>query len=171
MPAEMDFKGAMAKAKASIVFATRPNATSMEAKMVAAASHYLESWNDANPVTGHYAVTQPTINPLFDTKQLQECLMSWTRAEGSYYDYIREYWDLSEAGSNANPIMRDDLWNKTLEAGYLTMEVEDAEAGATFTDNASTAISAIGKTKSSELEIEFYSKVGIGNGSQSHNPW
>ena len=56
MPAEMNFKEAMSKAKTSIVFASRPNETSSEATMVGAANHYLESWNDANPVSGHYSI-------------------------------------------------------------------------------------------------------------------
>lgn len=170
MSSDMDFKGAMAKAKTSIVFASRPNATSAEAKMVAATPHYLESWNDANPVAGHYAVVQPSINPLFDTKQLQDCLLSWMGKEESYYDYIRDYWDTSEETTDANAVLFNNLWNETLEAGYLTVEEINGES-AVYTENASSAVSAIAKTKSSDLELEFYTKVGIGNGNQAHNPW
>ncbi|MBL4707217.1 MAG: TAT-variant-translocated molybdopterin oxidoreductase, partial [Flavobacteriales bacterium] len=170
MPAAMDFKGAMAKAKTSIVFASRPNATSAEAKMLGAASHYLESWNDANPIVGHYALSQPSINPLFDTKQLQDCLLSWMGKDETYYDYIRTNWEATAFGRQTKSLLFADFWNRTLEAGYFSVKME-GESDITYTDNSSTAISAIGKTKSSALEIEFYSKVGIGNGSQSHNPW
>ena len=171
MPAEVDFKGAMAKAKTSIVFATRPTATSAAAKLVGAAPHYLESWNDANPVTGHFAVVQPSINPLFDTMQLQDCLLKWMGKDETYYDYIRGYWDTSEETDAASAILFSDVWNKTLQDGYLTMKGSDESVVATFTNNATTAISAISKTKTSEWEIEFYTKVGIGDGNQAHNPW
>lgn len=171
MPADVDFKGAMAKAKTSIVFATRPNETSVEAKMVGAAPHYLESWSDANPEKGHYALVQPSINPLFDTMQMQDCLLTWMGKEETYYDYIRAYWDMSpEAGIESNPMLFNESWNKTLEAGYMTVE-ESSEASATYTDNASSAAGAMGKAKSGEWEIEFYTKVGIGQGDQAHNPW
>lgn len=170
MPADANFEAAMAKAKTSIVFATRPNATSKAAKMVGAAPHYLEAWNDANPVTGHYAVVQPAINPLFDTMQLQDCLLKWMGKEETYYDYIRAYWDVSTASDTASAVLFSDLWNTTLQDGYLTEETTGAESPS-YTDNASAAIAAIGSTKSAEWEIEFYTKVGVGNGNQAHNPW
>lgn len=170
MPAEVDFKGAMEKAKISVVFASRPNATSKAAKMVGAASHYLESWNDANPIAGHYSLTQPSINPLFDTKQLQDCLISWMGKEGTYYDYIKSNWEATAFGMQTKSVLFTDFWNTTLEAGFFSVKME-GESSITYTDNSSAAIAAIGKTKSSELEVEFYSKVGIGIGNQSHNPW
>jgi hypothetical protein len=38
---------------------------------------------------GTYSLTQPTIRPLFDTKQLQDVLMSLNGITGKYYDYLR----------------------------------------------------------------------------------
>ena len=170
MPTNMDFKGAMSKAKTSIVFASRPNETSVEAKMVGAAPHYLESWNDANAVAGHYSITQPSISPLFDTKQFQDCLISWMGMDGNYYDYIKATWSAVTFPMQSKTLLFEDFWNTTLEAGYFNGSAGEM-AASTFTDNASFAVSAITKIKSSDLEIEFYSKVGIGNGNQSHNPW
>ena len=170
MSADVDFKAAMAKAKTSIVFATRPNETSAEAKMVGASNHYLESWNDANPVAGHYALTQPSISPLFDTMQIQDCLVSWMGLDGNYYDYIKATWQAVTFPMQSKALLFEDFWNSTLEAGFFTGKLNE-EAQLSYIDNAPSAISAIAKTKSSALEIEFYSKVGIGNGNQSHNPW
>lgn len=170
MPSEMDFKGAMSKAKTSIVFASRPNETSVEAKMVGAAAHYLESWNDANAVAGHYSITQPSISSLFDTKQFQDCLISWMGMDGNYYDYIKATWSAVAFPMQSKTLSFEDFWNTTLEAGYFSAKTSET-VSATFTDKASSAITAIAKIKSSDLEIEFYSKVGIGNGNQSHNPW
>jgi molybdopterin-containing oxidoreductase family iron-sulfur binding subunit len=38
---------------------------------------------------GTYSLTQPTICPLFDTKQFQDVLMSLNGMSGTYYDYIK----------------------------------------------------------------------------------
>jgi MoCo/4Fe-4S cofactor protein with predicted Tat translocation signal len=170
LPADMDFKGAMSKAKTSIVFATRPNETSVEAKMVGAAAHYLESWNDENAVAGHYSLTQPSISPLFDTKQLQDCLMYWMGLDGNYYDYIKATWSAVTFPMQSQSLLFEDFWNTTLEDGFFSLNTTESR-NATFTDNSASGVSAIAKIKSSELEIEFYSKVGIGSGNQSHNPW
>jgi molybdopterin-containing oxidoreductase family iron-sulfur binding subunit len=49
---------------------------------IAAAPHYLESWGDVVITKGTYSLTQPTIRPLFDTKQFQDALMSWNGQGG-----------------------------------------------------------------------------------------
>lgn len=170
MPAEVDFAGAMAKAKTSIVFATRPNATSMAADMVAASPHYLESWNDANPKLGHYSLCQPAINPLFDTKQMQDCLLSWMGKEETYYDYIKKNWQDTAFTMQTKSLLFADFWNTILQEGYFTGS-NPVETGVTFTDNSSNSLAAVSKAKKGEWEIEFYSKVGIGEGAQAHNPW
>ena len=40
-------------------------------------SHYLESWGDANPYSSVYCIQQPTINPLFDSRQVEQNLLNW----------------------------------------------------------------------------------------------
>ena len=54
--------------------------------MLAAAPHYLESWGDVQMTKGHNGLMQPTIRPLFDTRQFQEVLLKWT-GNDSYYKY------------------------------------------------------------------------------------
>jgi molybdopterin-containing oxidoreductase family iron-sulfur binding subunit len=52
---------------------------------IAARSHYLEAWGDL--VLLAYSLTQPTIRPLFDTKQFEDVLMNLNGMSGDYYDY------------------------------------------------------------------------------------
>ena len=47
-------------------------------KYIAAAPHYLESWGDVEMKKGHFSLMQPTIRPLFDTRQFQDALLKWT---------------------------------------------------------------------------------------------
>jgi hypothetical protein len=57
--------------------------------VAAAVPHYLEAWNDLSLVKGTYSLTQPTIRPLFNTKQFQDVLMSLNRLQVLFYDYIK----------------------------------------------------------------------------------
>src|SRR5690606_37645284 len=78
---------------------------------VAAASHYLESWGDAQFKKGQYSLMQPAIRELFDTRQFQTALLTWMGAEKTYYDYIQETW-------NAD-ILQGGSWNKALQDGVF----------------------------------------------------
>jgi molybdopterin-containing oxidoreductase family iron-sulfur binding subunit len=173
MPAEMKFEEAMAKVKTSVVFASRPNATSEKAKYVAAASHYLESWDDANPKGGYYSLTQPSIRPLFDTRQFQDCLLSWSGSTESYYDTIRKNWEATAFTMQSKAVLFEDFWNNCLQDGFFVTknvageETEEEQAAVSL----SAAASAIAASKGGEWEVEFYEKVGIGSGEQAHNPW
>ena len=79
--------------------------TAFASSIAVATPHYLESWGDVSIVKGSYAITQPTIRPLFDTVQFQDALLSWNGNAQSYYDYIRS----SYAGAKT--------WNQLVHDG------------------------------------------------------
>src|SRR6218665_4170459 len=66
------FKAALKKVKTSVAFSLKEDETASAVTIAAATPHYLESWNDLSLTKGSYALTQPTIRPLFNTKQFQE---------------------------------------------------------------------------------------------------
>jgi molybdopterin-containing oxidoreductase family iron-sulfur binding subunit len=55
---------------------------------VVPSSSLFRSLGDLSLTKGTYSLTQPTIS-LFDTKQLQDVLMSLNGLTGTYYDYLR----------------------------------------------------------------------------------
>jgi len=172
LPAELKFGEAMDKVATSVVFALRPNATSKKAKYVGAANHYLESWDDANPKKDYYTLAQPTINPLFDTKQFQDCLLKWTGEDRDYYYIIRDNWETYGFSTQSKFVLFEDYWNNCLQDGYsISKAPAEEESIASFAGNVTAAASAIAKPSASNWELSFYQKVGIGDGSQAHNPW
>ena len=66
--------------------------TTSQCNYVAASSHYLESWGDFEFVNGEYSICQPTIKNLFDTRQFDECILSWTGNKNTLYDEIKANW-------------------------------------------------------------------------------
>jgi molybdopterin-containing oxidoreductase family iron-sulfur binding subunit len=85
--------------------------TSTQCQYIAAAPHYLESWGDVELKAGHYSMMQPTIRPLFDTKQFQEVLMAWNGATGSYRDFLKSYFTSNIlGGASFNKAVQDGVF-------------------------------------------------------------
>jgi len=89
LPNGKEFAEALKKVKLSATFSMKEDETALASSVAVATPHYLESWGDVSIVKGSYAITQPTIRPLFDTVQFQDALLSWNGSAQSYYDYIR----------------------------------------------------------------------------------
>jgi Fe-S-cluster-containing dehydrogenase component len=156
LPNGDDFKNALSKAKLSVSFSIKEDETALASSIAVATPHYLESWGDVSIAKGQYAVTQPTIRPLFKTVQFQDALLSWTGNVQSYYDYIRASW----AGPKS--------WNQLVHDGVAVVEAAaGAGAGADF----NTAAAVLGNAKSTGTELVLYTKTGMGDGQQANNPW
>ena len=118
-------------------------------------NHNLESWGDANPRLGQYSLMQPTIAPLFNTRQFQESLMKWMDSPNNsdYYAYLKDFYS-------------DVNWNKVLHDGYfekrdLAVSVSDSDFN----------IPLFKQSNDNGIELELYEKISMGNGSQANNPW
>ncbi|MDO4727580.1 MAG: TAT-variant-translocated molybdopterin oxidoreductase [Bacteroidota bacterium] len=171
-PSTLQFKDALAKVKNVITFSQKEDETVKVSHVAIAAPHYLESWGDVNIVKGHYSIIQPTIRPLFDTKQFQDALLSWLDSGVTYYDYLKNHWTSS--------ILVGKSWNQTVHDGFFTRkqtieaeEISEEEVKRLHIDfDFSSAVSALSATKTTEgFELVMYPKVGMGDGQQANNPW
>lgn len=153
------FADALKKVKLSVAFTLREDETASVANIAAAAPHYLESWGDVQMKKGHYSITQPTIRPLFNTKQFQEGLMAWLGKTEDYYDYIK-------AGASYLGVAS---WNTLVHNGFIITETSsNAAVGGNYGQAAAALASA---KKGAGLELVIYAKTGMGDGQQANNPW
>ncbi|EAZ80569.1 TAT-variant-translocated molybdopterin oxidoreductase [Algoriphagus machipongonensis] len=163
----------IAKAKVSISTNGTMDETSSLVQMVAPDHHFLESWNDFQPKKGHFSLAQPTISPLFDTRQAQDSFLTWAGSSNNYYDFLQLNWEseiftMVETGGNFQ-----EFWDRSLYNGVLAIESEAGEAIAPISDVAAAA-SSVAKTYQADnaaAELVIYSKVGIGNGAFANVPW
>ena len=157
LPNSKEFINALKKVKLSVAFSMKEDETASITNIAVATPHYLESWGDVSIVKGSYALTQPTIRPLFNTVQFQDALLSWTGNTQKYYDYLRSSWSGTKS------------WNQLVHDGVSVSEVSvsSAGAGADFGGAASSLAKPIG----SKLELVLYTKTGLGDGQQANNPW
>ncbi|WP_395075012.1 TAT-variant-translocated molybdopterin oxidoreductase [Flavobacterium sp.] len=157
LPNGAAFEEALKKVKLSVAFSMKEDETVSKTNIAVATPHYLESWNDVIIVKGSYALTQPTIRPLFNTIQFQDALLSWTGNTQKYYDYLRASWSGSKS------------WNQLVHDGVAVTEgvTSGAGAGADFNGAAAT----LAKATPTKLELVLYTKTGLGDGQQANNPW
>ena len=128
-------------------------------------SHYLESWNDAEPKRGFYSFTQPAISTIFKTRQTQSSLLKWSGSNIDYPNYLENAWVLSLGSATA--------WSKVLHDG-----IYEPSAGVVSnipqTTGLAEAVSSITKNykaNSDKMELAIYEKVTMGTGSQANNPY
>ena len=122
------------KAKLSVSFSSSKDETASLCEYVCPDNHYLESWNDGEPRKGVFQFTQPTISPVFNTRQAQVSLITWAgtlpalekdpfadkgilsqkHATSPFYSYIKQNWSTRLTGD------LDTAFNKCLHDGVWT---------------------------------------------------
>ena len=180
-PKSWAFADALKKVETTVVISQKNDETASLCKYVAAENNPLESWGDYQPVDGYYTLQQPVIQKLFNTRQLEECLMAWTEESGSYQSFLKNNWGSSILGSK--------LWSEALHDGVFTSNAQPADGavmGAATNESDTTATANSGTTgsvnldasanriknaKAPKFELNFYAKVGMGAGILANNPW
>jgi molybdopterin-containing oxidoreductase family iron-sulfur binding subunit len=154
------FVSGLKKVKLSAAFSLREDETASITTIAVPAPHYLESWNDLILTKGTYSLTQPTIRPLFSSKQFQQGLLSWIGNSADYYDYIK---------ANAASYTNGASWNQIVHDGVAIGA--SAGSAASSADYAGAA-NALAQSKSANgFELVLYTKTGLGDGQQANNPW
>ena len=155
------FAEGLKKLDLSVAFSLKEDETALASQYIAAVPHYLEAWGDYEFKAGSFALAQPTIRPLFDTKQFQDVLLAWTGSSQTYYDAIQANWSNAVIGSSS--------WNTVLHDGFFQTEVT-TENNYQGTDLSAEA-AALAAASSKGLELTLYTKTGMGDGQQANNPW
>ena len=162
----------IAKAQVSLATNGTMDETSSLVQMVAPDHHYLESWNDFEPKRGHFSLSQPTISPLFDSRQAQESFLVWGGSTANYFDFLQSVWQNEVYTSVETAGDFQEFWDTTLYNGVLA--IDSTAAAPTPVGDVSAAAAAVAKastTDNTSPELVIYSKVGIGNGIYANIPW
>lgn len=148
--------------------------TAMICQYVTPDLHFLESWNLTEISRGKYSFTQPTISPVFETRQAENSLAIWSNNPAiannafDYYSYIRNYVQANiflQIGTGSF----DAWWNTSLHDGVF----EFPELGVQVPSNNILASDLVSKINTTEgkYDLILYTKVGMGDGSDGNNPW
>mgnify|MGYP000201868883 CR=1 FL=1 len=162
LAAANDVKAAITKLKLSVALSDQNDETASIAEFALPASHYLESWGDVSLTAGVHSLVQPTIQPLFNSRQLQDVLLKWSGNSTSYYDYLKAFW--------ASNVLGGQSWNQALHDGTFTKTVSTT-VSAKSVDVASAASALKSATKPSTMELNLFTSIALGDGKQANNPW
>ena len=153
LPKSFDFVSALKKVKLTVSTSLHMDETASLVDYVCPQRHNLESWGDANVFHNKGALIQPTIQPLFNSRQFQDSLLVWSSISDDYYSLLKNFWS------------KKTSWNKALHDGVFEFEQTDNE----ITKFKAKIVSI--KTDSSGIELKLYQSTALGDGSQANNPW
>jgi MoCo/4Fe-4S cofactor protein with predicted Tat translocation signal len=170
-----DITDGLKKVRLRVSFSDHADETASVCNIIAPNHYYLESWGDDNAIEGYYTVLQPTINPVYDTRQAENSLLLWSdNAVKDYYKYVRNNWDqnlLSKGGLSGQ-----SGWEKLLQTGFIK---EAAKTAGTYTF--SRDLNAVAQTildhssqvaaDGNKVELQIYQTVAMRDGKRSNNPW
>ncbi len=158
LPNSTAFVDGLGKVDLSIAFSMNEDETAKVMQYALAVPHYLESWGDVMHQKGQYSIVQPTIKPLFYTRQFQDTILSWMGSDQSFYDFMKSNFEGD--------------WNQAIHDGFVKSNYtpEEKEAFESTVDLASVGVE-LANTKSNDLELALYTKVSMGDGQMANNPW
>lgn len=162
------FTDALAKVPAKISFSDRADETATVCDAIAINHNYLESWGDANAYEGYYSIVQPTINPVFNSRQAEESLLTWADAPVTdYYQFVRSNWEakmLPAVGLK---------WEEVLEKGVVTASAKPAGTYSFTQSLAQVATSIANSSKAfkggDQIELQVYENVPMRDGKNANN--
>lgn len=166
-------RNAIQKTKLSISFAVAKDETAEICNYILPDSHYLESWNDAEFLTGHFSLAQPAIRKIFNTRQFQDTLLAWMDNEKDFYHYLQDQWQKKQFPLQSKYQTFNPFWKNSLQAGVVEIPVAETAVIAFSNASVNPAIRSLSQAASrgSETEFTLVQHISIGDGSDASNPW
>jgi len=177
LPNAGEFRSGMEKVDLKVTFSGTPDETLQLCDFAAPTHHYLESWGDAEPKRNHYSLVQPTIAPLFNTRQAEESLLRWAESENlntesdqPYYEYLQAHWRETFFGQQDAFSTFQAFWDSVVHDGVYVAETVSTTT-LPFAGDVAAAAGKVRRPANDGLEITFYETVNMGGGEYANNPW
>lgn len=170
-----EFADALSKVKLKIASCMSLDETSTLCDYIAIKPHFLEAWGDASPTSKMVSIIQPTIAPLFQSRQIEQSYLVWAQSpnlstsDQPIYDYLRQVWMDGAFKSQTEFATFDAFWDNALQVGVISLPGSGSQPS--FSGDLSGLGSSITKVANTPTEISFYETLSIGNGQYSSNPW
>lgn len=167
-----EFTEALKKVKTKISLADRVDETAALCDVIAPANHYLESWDDMSAKRGVYSVVQPTISPVYNTRQAQASLLTWADANNDYFAYVKAYWEKNIYPQASGFAGFSSFWNDALQKGVVVTGMITPNAY-TLNNNISVVAETIkaASKNAGKVELFIYESVQLRDGVHANNPY
>ncbi len=132
--------------------------------------HFLESWDDAEIIPGQLSLSQPCINPLFNTRSFQDSLLKWSGNPVSWHDYLMANWQ-NEFFPKSDLPMFSKFWDMCLGNGVFSYDISDGNPVLFNQEGFDRAMNSGEKSVSDGYEVILHESVALGTGMHANNPW
>jgi molybdopterin-containing oxidoreductase family iron-sulfur binding subunit len=160
------FVAGLGKVPLKVSFSDRSDESAALCDAIAINQNFLESWGDANAYEGVYSIVQPTINPLFNSRQAEQSLLIWSdNPVKDYYQYVRNNWE-----ANILPAL-GKTWNDLLQTGIFFAPVNPAGTYTFGLSLAAVAPSVLNTSKAlaKDIELHVYENGAMRGGKHANN--
>ncbi|HEY8279921.1 MAG TPA: TAT-variant-translocated molybdopterin oxidoreductase [Bdellovibrionota bacterium] len=178
----MKVKEALEKVPNLVYLASYADETAELAKYVGAESHSFEAWGDVSAQKDLYSIQQPTIRPLWNSRSLLECLVTWgassrgkdfSPSEEAYKELTKTWKELH--GRHGGGKGFQDWWDEQLMGGVLEGGNREGKSQSRsyrqemLRAAVASSRSVSNKGGEAEFSLVLTPSVAIGDGSQSNN--
>lgn len=178
LPSSSKFSFAIKKLSLLVSFSSHLDETSKEADLILPSSTSLESWSDTIPFEGVHNLVQPTMTPIFDTKNIGDILLALTKdsKHEDFLSYLKESWKAIQT-KVGNHDSFEKFWEESVErGGYFsektkTVSAKNIDSNIFSLDFAKTSFNKKKLEKKSDLVLMPYSSVKTFDGRAANRPW
>ncbi len=163
-----DAKAAIAKIDFTLSLSDRADETAILTKGIAPVPTYLEAWGDDSSKEGLFTIVQPTINPVFNTRQAEESFLVWSGDNTTKaYDFVKQNWESSILAGTGK------TWVDVLQNGYV---YKGTNTGSSYTANVdvnavANAIANDSKKVAGDVELKVYESTVMRDGRFANNAY
>lgn len=154
----------------TVSFAPRGDEFATRAKYLCPDHHPLESWYDAEPISGLISLGQPTLKPLGNTRAMLESLATWMGQPTTTLEALQTHWRDSvfpRRPSSASASFAD-FWDDALRSGFVEVTPEPVKVGEFDVTSLKPLLPA---AATDSFTLVLYNKVGMPDARHAHNPW
>ena len=169
LAAQQTLADAIGQVPLTISFSQREDEFASLARFVCPDHHLLESWSDAEPISGLVSLAQPTLRPLRESRSVLESLAVWSGRPTTAYEALQEHWQqaIHPLRQAAAPTQFVEFWERALHDGFV--EVASEAVGGEYA--ASTTEPPVQQNVTDDFSLVLYTKASMTDSRHAHNPW
>jgi molybdopterin-containing oxidoreductase family iron-sulfur binding subunit len=181
LPSSFGLKNALRKVPTVFSLSSQLDESAAMAEYILPINDALESWGDGDAREGVYNLTQPTMLPLFDTKNGADILILAATQAGvtlknkTFEDYLKARWANIHAASSEKGKAFDVFWRRAIgSGGYFepaTAPSVKATAGGEIKFLGATHIEKTPGASGKTLTLFPYPSVKSFDGRAANRPW
>ncbi|MGH7530215.1 MAG: molybdopterin-dependent oxidoreductase [Gemmatimonadales bacterium] len=112
------FTQALGRVGFKVSFSSYMDETAAACDMILPDHHPLEQWADSRPRAGVYALQQPVVQPVFDTRHTGELVLRLAERPGTFRDYLQDRWrDVQRRARGGAGQSFEQFWAEAVQHG------------------------------------------------------